>query len=236
MEMARSDADEARISKLLQTYVDALNATPITQRDSQLNAVIRSLSVTFALGELLGLLPSKVDSLIICCPPSLRLIPWHLLLIESALMSPSSNRKEGMGGKVKGDGQLIEMYLLEKYTVRLGPTLPLWELCFDGISRMKRAKSISPTDNICAINGNDLENNGDLNNSTFLEINCVTNVWLASFSNSEEPPDEEEYENCLILMVGTDILRMIHNDDKSILCMIHNNGNDDDIVYFNRLQ
>ena len=28
------------------------------------------------------LLPLYVDSLIICCPPPLRLLPWHLLLVE----------------------------------------------------------------------------------------------------------------------------------------------------------
>jgi hypothetical protein len=70
---------------------------------------------------------------------------------------------------------------------------------------MKRAKALSPTDNICAINGYDMENNGDFDNSAELEINCVTNVWLASSSNSEEPPDEEECENYLILMVGADV-------------------------------
>lgn len=61
MEMARSDADEPRISRLLQTYIDALNATPASHRDSQMSDIIRALSVTFALGELLALLPKKVS-------------------------------------------------------------------------------------------------------------------------------------------------------------------------------
>lgn len=43
---------------------------------------------------------------------------------------------EGPGGfekaEVASGGKLIEIHLLEKYLLRLGPTLPLWELCFEG--------------------------------------------------------------------------------------------------------
>lgn len=37
---------------------------------------------SLAMTELVLLLPRHIDSLVICCPPMMRLLPWHLLLIE----------------------------------------------------------------------------------------------------------------------------------------------------------
>ena len=55
---------------------------PSARRNAQLSDVLRALSITLGLGELLQLLPPYVDSLVVCCPPVLRLVPWHLLLVE----------------------------------------------------------------------------------------------------------------------------------------------------------
>lgn len=53
---------------------------------------------------------------------------------------------------------------------------------------MKRAAKVSSSqqNNICAINGCDIENGGSPHemDSSELEIECVTNVWLASTSKS----------------------------------------------------
>ena len=82
MESAKLEADSSRINYLLQSLLDALNARSSNLRLSMSVDAIRALSECFALGEVLQMAPQYVSNIVICCPPMLRLVPWHALTVN----------------------------------------------------------------------------------------------------------------------------------------------------------
>ena len=82
VEIARCDLDVNQFQHVMHAYLDALHSKPQPMRQSQCTDALRILSGYLAIGELLSMAPTTTASIVICCPPSMRLVPWHLLLIE----------------------------------------------------------------------------------------------------------------------------------------------------------
>jgi hypothetical protein len=113
---------------------------------------LQALSQKLSLGELFQLAPPHVTSLVICCPPSMRLIPWASVLIEA----------EGFEAQV-------EVPLVERYVVRLAPTLAIFELCCVAGSRLRQALGLHK---MCLVDGN-----VNTRRDSSLELRLVSNTW-----------------------------------------------------------
>jgi hypothetical protein len=85
LESAHLEADTSRVAYLLQSLLDALNARSGALRQGMCMDAMRALSECFALGEVLQLLPQRVTNIVVCCPPALRLVPWHALTVNLPL-------------------------------------------------------------------------------------------------------------------------------------------------------
>lgn len=83
VEVARCDLEIGQLQHYLAAYMEALQSKPQPKRQSHVSDALRVLSGQLAVGELLTMAPPSVSSIVICCPPLLRLVPWHLLLIDS---------------------------------------------------------------------------------------------------------------------------------------------------------
>ena len=186
---------------------------------SQISDVLRSLSCSLALSELFQLIPSTINSVIICCPPQLRVLPWHALLIEvppdtlppappqgvnfspltkatagshnrqSVFEEPPKNHSEhSLAGSSHGN---VEIPLIEKYLVRLGPTLSLFEICWESSRRLQHGATFKasaentllmrlpevPLHRLCAIDGDSDETRGAGLRAAKSEIACVVSRW-----------------------------------------------------------
>jgi hypothetical protein len=82
VETARCDLEVNQLQHYIGAYLEAVHSKPQPKRQSQMTDALRILSGNLAIGELLTMAPLSTTSIIICCPPLLRLIPWHLLLID----------------------------------------------------------------------------------------------------------------------------------------------------------
>ena len=82
MELAICDLDAGTFNKLCENYLKALHSRPAPQRITLMTDALRALSCALSMNELLQILPETIRSFVICCPPKMRVIPWHLLLIE----------------------------------------------------------------------------------------------------------------------------------------------------------
>lgn len=168
LEAASSDMDSMQIHYALQSFLDALHARPAPRRISMTTEALRNLSDQLSISELLVMVPGHVSALIMCGPPIMRLVPWHLLYIEieqemvmtdealaeldEQLREEKLKLEEQRRWKKKSkkaakstdslmssvenpysDGRdkapvLVEIPLLERYSVRLGPSAPIFEL------------------------------------------------------------------------------------------------------------
>lgn len=184
MEVCKSEVNMLQVDKLISNYMKALAQKSATKRTSHATRALRSLSAYLSLGEILLLVPKFIKNLIICCPSNMRMIPWHLLLVEFHEPQAFQTTKPGettdsghdplspqgvkaheerglnktgsvkdlvakgkLAKKVKtfeeyGEPNLIEKdvrqshmdgvierHLVEKFGVRMGPTLSLYEIC-----------------------------------------------------------------------------------------------------------
>lgn len=82
IEAAQSEVDSMQVHYHIQQWLDALHARPAPRRVSMCTEALRNLSDCLSVGELLLMVPSHVSALIVCGPPVIRLVPWHLLFIE----------------------------------------------------------------------------------------------------------------------------------------------------------
>ena len=146
-EYCRSDVDLNQIYYALQSFVDALHSRPAPIRASKCSGALSLLSDCFALTELLGKLPAHVDTIVICCPSLLNIVPWHLLLIEE--IPPPVNGADvfgrdrlraydvGVGKTVTDDEpEPRTMHVVEKYMVRMGCTIPMMEITSNQSDRL----------------------------------------------------------------------------------------------------
>lgn len=209
VEMAKSDLDVSHLLLYVQNYIDALHARPAPRRATLCTDALRSLSCALSITELLRMIPPHVTSLCVCCPPTMRLVPWHLLLIE--VPAPEAPPGSGLDGthnsssaSLKGLGgpQVKEIHLLEKYQVRIGPTLSLFELVSTASSRMRHSTGMH---RLCAVDG---EANAPLTRhnrkqvsvfgpsrvpgvrGTDLEVACCAHTWSADPEDSHILQDE----------------------------------------------
>lgn len=117
------------------------------------------------------MIPPHVKSLVICCPSQLRIIPWHLLLIEQANNAPFASTSASPQQKP------TEIHLMERFSVRMGPTLSLFELNECGGRALRHSVGLH---RLCAVDG---EADGPERHAgirgTDLEVACVSNVWSA---------------------------------------------------------
>ena len=138
MEYARSDVDMMQIQFAIQSWIDALHSRPAPIRESKCTSALSLLSDCFAMTELLKKLPKEVDTLIICVPPILSVVPWHLLMVDN-VDRPLTEGPTGILGRqpslanVLGpheeDGVVTaRIHLNEKFTVINGHNLPILEI------------------------------------------------------------------------------------------------------------
>lgn len=136
MEVARSDVEASHLLQYIQRYLDALHSQPLAKRMTLVSDALRSVSCALSITELLLMIPLHVTSLVICCPPVMRLLPWHLLLIETfnKPRTQPTHTTPNPTTSNKGEEEVCEeVHLLDKYCVRLGPSLSLFELnCMAG--------------------------------------------------------------------------------------------------------
>jgi hypothetical protein len=174
IEVAKCDLDTSHTLQHLQRYLDALHAKAVPVRTALANDALRSLSCALSITELLLLIPSSVTSLVICCCPLLRLLPWHLLLVEDP-----------------NDSEARERHLLELYQVRLGPSLSLFELNVTAAHQLRQSIGMH---RMCAVDGDDrgqksLDHEAAAHprskgvvggvRGADLEVACVTTTWSA---------------------------------------------------------
>lgn len=165
VELAKSDLEASHLLQYIQRYLDALHSEPLAKRMTLVNDAIRSVSCALSITELLLMIPLYVTSLVICCPPVMRVLPWHLLLIET-FQRKKQNGNTGIlrekskvlsslaeeEGEEEAEKELVEIHLLERYCVRLGPSLSLFELnCMSG-SILRQSVGLHK---LCALDGDD---------------------------------------------------------------------------------
>ena len=148
---------------------------------------LRALSCALSLTEFLHMIPPHVKSLVVCCPAPLRLIPWHLLLIEQASSAPfvaASAEGGGAPGQTPTSpmNKPTELHLLERFCVRLGPTLALFELNETGTRALRHSVGLH---RLCAVDGEADGPDRSANvRGTDLEVACVSTVWSADPDDS----------------------------------------------------
>lgn len=206
LEFAQSDLQASHLLQFLQRYLDALHVQPASMRMTLTSDALTSLSCALSLSELLLMIPRHVRSLVICCPPVLRLLPWHLLLIETSqhqqILGRVDNKVVGKNpvpststpgaaanGKPSGtsstsDQGRIIIHLCERYCVRLGPSLAHFELCATAASKLRHSVGMH---RLCAIDGDDrilarshpsMANTSGIRGAD-LETICAASLWSA---------------------------------------------------------
>lgn len=141
VELAKSDLQTFHLKHAIQNFLDALHSSQIVSSLSSstahsasssgsgsapnLSDALHSLSCAISFTEILLLLPAHVQSLVFCMHnPILRLIPWHLLLIETPPPAVTVN----VSASPPPPPPQLYCHLIEKYLVRLGPSLSFFEL------------------------------------------------------------------------------------------------------------
>jgi len=198
MEMCKSEVDAAQLGFLIKNYLDALHSFPASHRTSYCTKALRSLSCYLAFSEVLLMIPTFIDTLVICAPPLMRMIPWHLLLVEYE--NPLHAHKAFAGKDIVAKGKIasataafsieanlldpdkshhaknptIEEHLMERYLVRIGPTLPLYELCENAAAKRLEEPGMH---RMCAVDGESLQLRGPRLRSSQLEVACIKAIF-----------------------------------------------------------
>ena len=182
MEIAKSDVPSSHMLHYLQAYLDALHSQSAPKRLTMSSDALRALSCALSLTEFFHMIPPHVRSLVVCCPVQMRLIPWHLLLIEEQSDKPFLHEKNS-----SASSQRSEMHLCEKFRVRLGPTLALFELNARGEGSLSQRVGMH---RMCLVDG---EPDGPQRRpgirGTDLEVACVRHTW------SSDPHDSHILSN-----------------------------------------
>lgn len=172
LEIAKSDLDTGKLMQLIANYIKALHSETAPQRTTMTTDALRSLSCALSLTEFLNMIPPHVRSLVICCPPVMRVIPWHLILIEMSsdygTGQLNSDVKRTFGSKP------VEIHLMEKFCVRLGPTLTLFELVNTAAKYHKQSVGLH---RLCAVDGEAEEQRSPGVRGSDIEVACVSQIW-----------------------------------------------------------
>eukprot|EP01034_Spumella_vulgaris_P025126 gene25126-31545_t len=196
MEIARSDLDTSKLMQLVQNYLSALHSKSAPLRTTMTTDALRALSCALSMTEFLNIIPPHVRSLCINCPAVMRVIPWHLILIEvsrdhNAPLAPNTDVYRKAPNAATGSSNTnnvtfppldsskpVEIHLMEKYCVRLGPTLNIYELVE---TKAKFHRQSTGMHRMCAVDGtayDDTERNFGIR-GTDVEVACVTHTWSA---------------------------------------------------------
>lgn len=151
VEMAKSDLDASHTLQYVRRYLDALHSQPFSRKAALVDDALRALSCALAVSELLLLMPATVRSLIICAPPFLRLVPWHLLLFEDSI-TPSSSSIAPSSSPVVSQQPVLVRHLAEVFLIRLGPSLTLFEMSMAQSRSIRQAAGLH---RLCALDGED---------------------------------------------------------------------------------
>lgn len=184
-EYCRSDVDLNQINYALQSFVDAVHSRPAPIRASKCSGALSLLSDCFAMTELLAKLPSHIDTLVICCPSYLNIVPWHLLHIEEfqpplqgvdnfgrdRMRSFDVGAGSGLHGAQETEADpLSQLYVMDKFTVRLGGTIPMMEITSNQSSRLTHEPGAHK---LCFI---DADHDATMSLSE-TENTCVRSLW-----------------------------------------------------------
>jgi hypothetical protein len=182
MEYARSDVDMMQIQFALQSWVDAIHSRPAPIRESKCTSALSLLSDCFSMTELLTKLPKDVDTLIICAPSYLSVVPWHLINVDNVSRDPSQGptgilgRQPSMADKFgphDEDGVTTSrIHLNEKFTVVNGHNLPILE-----INALKAVKldHAPGRHKLCFVDADEQQELAMTN----VEVGAVTSLWSA---------------------------------------------------------
>ena len=104
--------DSSKLLSYINIFLDASHATTLPKRTSAITDALCALSQLLGISEILCMIPPTTKSLVICCPSSLRYVPWHLLYVE---LPSKKNLHEDL------DQEPVKaIHLLENFAVRLG--------------------------------------------------------------------------------------------------------------------
>eukprot|EP01039_Chlorochromonas_danica_P010177 gene10177-11261_t len=151
VEMAKSDLDASHTLQYVRRYLDALHSQPFSRKAALVDDALRALSCALAVTELLLLMPATVRSLIICAPPFLRLVPWHLLLFEDSV-TPSSSTVAPSSSPAVSQQPVLVRHLAEVFLIRLGPSLTLFEM---SMAQSRSIRQVAGLHRLCALDGED---------------------------------------------------------------------------------
>jgi hypothetical protein len=180
MEYARSDVDMTQIQFALQAWIDAIHSRPAPIRESKCSSSLSLLSDCFSLTELLTKLPKEVDTLIICCPSYLSVVPWHLLMVDDRDRDPSEG-PTGILGRQPSMANVFSphdedevfstrIHLNEKFTVVNAHNLSILE-----INALKAVKldHAPGRHKLCFVDTDDQQEMPMTN----VEVGAVTSLW-----------------------------------------------------------
>lgn len=219
MEVCRSEVTRAQLDTLIRNYLKALNQNSAARRITHSTKALRALSSYLSIGETLLMLPRHIDSIVVCCPTFMRAIPWHALLIEihteefgqgasstaelvakgklpksvAAFQAEADILENGKEENVPG---VEEWHLIEKYMVRMGPSLALFEVCLVLSDELGSAHG---THRMCAIDGEARSLRSPGLRATDCEVACVT----ATFSGDPDDVTLLQYDLASARQVDT---------------------------------
>lgn len=189
IEMAQSDLDASHTLQHIQRFLDALHAPNPPQRTAGTSDALKALSCALSISELLLLIPSSVKSLVICCNSLMRMVPWHLLLIERPEESSEGPARHApLGQPAAEPGQVVVCHLMEAYSVRLGPSLALFELTSTMGHKLRQSVGLH---RMVAVDGDDRSpaavhskiSKGGVRGAD-LEVACAMTAWSADPDDS----------------------------------------------------
>lgn len=174
MKLLKCNIDQLQLRYLIQNLVSSLSLSTRRRWSASVEA-LRQLSSSLSLGELLSILPNNVDALVICCPVLLRIIPWHLLYIEMSESNTTSSTKS-----MHHNQKIIEIQVLDKYAVCIGPNINMYEICtittsYHGIQ--EDDYKMVCIDGSITNDGLYLLNDEDGPSDSQLEVSCVSSLW-----------------------------------------------------------
>ena len=122
MELCKATTKGTELVTLVQELVRAQKSRPNSRRWEESHLAIQAISHLLALTELFQIFPGHLANLTIVCPPVMRLIPWGALLVEA-----------------EGYESSVEAPIIDRYNIRMGPSLAMYELTSMQGSRIKHA-------------------------------------------------------------------------------------------------
>ena len=179
----RSDIGSLQIRYLIQGLISSL-ALLTRRRWSASTDALRQISAQLALGEVLSLLPERIETLTIVCPCLLRVIPWHLLYVE---MLDKSTKQPA----------IIEIQIIDRYAVTVEHSMSIYELSCIESDRFDHEPSSYKM--VCIDGGyiSDSLIDDDGPSPSQLEIACVSSIWSDDLSDVKVLSEEHARRGCV---------------------------------------